>query len=108
MESEDAKGNELYHEYFFYHYLLDAGSFTETNPLTADNIRSIFSKMDGYIAQGIVTEEEAVQYMEILFLGKTSAFSDLYRKNRTTSAIYQELAAIDSRYLTGIKDSLPK
>jgi len=91
-------GFGLYHEYFFYVYL--AGDCTFADGFDAADFASVLSKLETVVASGTLSAENAVSYVENLFLYPNSVIFVLEERENLSPTFFDDIYAMNHAYLS--------
>lgn len=91
-------GFGLYHEYFFYVYL--AGDCTFADGFDAGDFASVLSKLETAVAGGTMSAENAVSYVENLFIYSNSVIFVLEERENLSPTFFDDIYAMNHAYLS--------
>jgi hypothetical protein len=91
-------GFGLYHEYFFYAYL--AGDATFADGFDATDFASVLSQLETVVANGTMSAEVAVSYVENLFLYPSSVINVLEERGNLSPTLFDDIYAMNHAYLS--------
>lgn len=98
ISSSTVSGNHLYHQYIFYTYL--SNNVTFTDDFDINDMNTVFTNIDEMVQSGLLSENEAIRYIDNLFLYSNSAFNDLVRQDKVSDTFITELLNVNNVYLS--------